>query len=174
MYDAFRKLAAVSLAALGVLAATGGAAQAAHVSAWDQQWLKTSIEGDRFEIAGGLLAQQKGASPTVRALGARLVKDHTKSLKDASKVARRLGMSVPSKPTPSMQWELQIVGTLSGSQFDHWYSELEIEDHKQDISESSDEVKEGSNPQIRKLAVEDLPMLKEHLKLSMHALSVSP
>src|SRR4051794_23676078 len=29
-------------------------------SAWDEEWLMTSIEGDRFEIAGGQLAQQKG------------------------------------------------------------------------------------------------------------------
>ena len=70
--------------------------------------------------------------------------------------------------------ELQIVGTLSGTQFDHWYSDLEVEDHKQDITEGKDEVKEGSNPQIKKLSAQDLPMLKEHLKLLMQALSVSP
>jgi predicted outer membrane protein len=175
MHHTFRHLTAATLATLGLIAAaTSATAQAAHVSAWDQQWLKTSIEGDRFEIAGGMLAQQKGASATVRALGARLVTDHTKSLKDASKVARRLGISVPGKPTPSMQWELQIVGTLSGSQFDHWYSDLEVEDHKQDITESKDEIKEGSNPQVKKLAAEDLPVLKEHLALSIHALGVSP
>jgi putative membrane protein len=174
MSHSFRNVASAALVTVGLLAATGSAAQAARVSAWDQQWLKTSIEGDRFEIAGGLLAQQKGASPIVRSLGARLVSDHTKSLRDAVKAARKLGISVPGKPTPSMQWELQIVGTLSGTQFDHWYSDLEVEDHKQDISESSDEVKEGSNPQIKKLAAEDLPVLKEHLKLSMQALKVSP
>jgi putative membrane protein len=174
MSNTFRMVASGALVTIGLLAATGSSAQAAHVSAWDQQWLKTSIEGDRFEIAGGLLAQQKSANPTVRSLGARLVSDHTKSLKDAMAAAHKLGISVPGKPTPSMQWELQIVGTLSGAPFDHWYSDLEVEDHKQDITESTDEVKEGSNPQIKKLAAQDLPMLKEHLKLSTQALSVSP
>jgi putative membrane protein len=95
-------------------------------------------------------------------------------LKDAITTARELGISVPGKPTPSQQWELQIVGTLSGSQFDHWYSALEVEDHKQDISESHDEVTEGGNREIKKLAAEDLPMLREHLKLSTQALGVSP
>jgi hypothetical protein len=47
----FSSLAVVFLIALGV-AATGSQAQAKHYSAWDEQWLKTSIEGDRFEIAG--------------------------------------------------------------------------------------------------------------------------
>jgi putative membrane protein len=163
-------VAVISLAML-VLA---GSAQAAHTSAWDEQWLKTSIEGDRFEIEGGTMAQQKSLNPTVRSLGAKLVADHSKSLKDAIAAARKLGISVPGKPSPSMQWELRIVGTLSGSQFDHWYSDLEVEDHKQDITESTDEVKEGTNRQLKKLAAEDLPMLKEHLKLSTQALSVSP
>ena len=120
-----------------------------------------------------MLAQQKG-SATVKSLGARLVADHTKSLKDAIAVARKLGISVPGKPTPSQEWELQIVGTLSGAQFNHWYSSLEVGDHQQDIKESHDEVTEGGNRQVKKLAAEDLPVLKEHLKLAVQALSVSP
>jgi putative membrane protein len=161
-------------AIVALLVGSGAAAEAAgRHSAADEQWLKTSIEGDRFEIAGGIIAQQKGTSPTVRALGARLITDHTKSLKDAARLARKLGISVPGSPTPSEQWELQIVSTLSGPQFDHWYSALEVEDHKQDITESKDEVSEGSSRQVIKLAKEDLPMLKEHLKLSTQALSTS-
>ena len=38
-----------------------------------------------------------------------------------------------------MQWELQIVSTLSGAAFDHWYADLEVKDHMQDISEAADE-----------------------------------
>jgi putative membrane protein len=167
-----RRASALSLAVVGTLAISSQAQAASH-SAWDEQWLKTSIEGDRFEIAGGLLAQQKG-SATVKSLGARLVADHSKSLKDAIAVAHKLGISVPGKPTPSQQWELQIVGTLSGAQFNHWYSALEVEDHKQDITESHDEVTEGGNREVKKLAAEDLPMLREHLKLATQALSVSP
>jgi putative membrane protein len=169
----FRLLGALAVTS-ATIAASASAAQGASYSAADRQWLRTSIEGDRFEVAGGAIAQQKGSSATVRALGAKLTSDHTKSLKDAVTLARKLHIPVPSSPTPSEQWELSIVGTLSGGPFDHWYSALEVEDHKQDISESHDEVSEGTNRQIRKLAAEDLPMLKEHLKLSTQALAVSP
>src|SRR3954465_5030096 len=89
----------------------------ASVSGLDSSWLRTSIAGDRFEIAGGQLAQQKGQNAAVKALGARLVKDHSKSLADAVKTAKRLHIEVPKKPSPSMEWELAIVSTLSGQGF---------------------------------------------------------
>src|SRR3978361_2314734 len=127
----------ISIASIALtMFVTVSSAQAAHFSAWDEQWLKTSIEGDRFEIEGGTMAQQKSLGPTVRSLGAKLVADHSKSLKDAIAAARKLGISVPGKPSPSMQWELRIVGTLSGSQFAHWSSDPETEDHKQRMHEA--------------------------------------
>jgi putative membrane protein len=137
-------------------------------SAWDEQWLMSSIEGDRFEIAGGQLAQSKGASSAVRQLGARLVADHSKSLQDAIDVAHHLGIEVPGEPSPSQQWELRAVADLSP--FDHWYADLEVQDHKQDIQESEDEVSKGCNREIRHLAADDLPTLREHLALAEAAL----
>src|SRR4051794_30618514 len=78
-------------------------------SAWDEEWLEMSIEGDRFEIAGGQLAQQKAASSAVKQFGARLIEDHTKSLQDAIEVATKLGIEVPAEPSPTQQWELRAV-----------------------------------------------------------------
>ena len=135
-------------------------------SAADMQYLQTGIEGDRFEIAGGKLAQQKGNSQGVKAYGARLVTDHTKSLKDATALAKRLGIKVPTSPAPSMQWELQTVGMFSGAEFDTAYVNLEAMDHQQDISEARDEVKDGTNAAIRKSAKTEIPTLQQHLKLA--------
>jgi putative membrane protein len=139
-------------------------------SAWDEEWLKMSIEGDRFEIQGGKLAQEKGTTEKVRELGATLVKDHTKSLKDAVEVAEDLGIEVPSEPSPSQQWELRAVAQFSGAEFDRWYADLEVQDHKQDIQEAEDEVDKGCNRDVRKLAKDDIPVLEEHLRLAQAAL----
>ena len=161
--------------ALGLAGATAALGAGGHhsSSAFDEQSLKTSIQGDRFEIAGGKLAQSHGASEQVRALGARLVSDHSKSLEDATALAHRLGISVPRQPTESQQWELQVVGRFSGQDFDHQYSLLEVKDHHQDISESSDEIDMGKSAAVRRLARDDLPVLREHLKLSQAALKAS-
>jgi putative membrane protein len=143
------------------------------LSAWDEEWLMMSIQGDRFEIAGGQLAQQKGSTAIVRALGARLASDHTKSLKDAVDEAKEYGIQVPDSPSPSQQWELRVVSTFSGKAFDRWYSDLEVQDHRQDIQETQDEIDKGTNPDIKQLAKDDLPMLQEHLKLAEQALAAS-
>jgi len=152
---------------------TGGDCGPNGYSAWDEEWLKMSIEGDLFEIACGQIAQQKGTIPHVRDLGARLVQDHSKSLEDATKVANDLGIDVPTEPSPSQQWELRVVQTFSGSEFDRWYSDLEVQDHKQDIQEAQDEVDKGCNDQIKALAEDDLPTLQEHLSLAQAALQAA-
>jgi putative membrane protein len=142
-------------------------------SSWDEEWLMMSIQGDRFEIAGGNLAQKKATTQTVRDLGARLVKDHTKSLKDATDVADELGIDVPDQPSPSQQWQLRAVAQFSGSEFDKWYSDLEVQDHLQDIQEAQDEVDKGCNDKIKQLAEDDLPVLQQHLELARAALAAS-
>jgi putative membrane protein len=162
------------VAALGLGAGTAAARTAPTVSGLDEQFLKTSIQGDRFEVLGGRQALAKSQNAQVRALAARLVKDHSKSLKESLTLAKRLGITAPKAPSPSMEWELGIVGTLSSASYDHWYSDLEVKDHTQDISEASDEVSKGSDAAIRQSARKELPTLRAHLKLSRAALKASP
>ncbi|WP_028060788.1 DUF4142 domain-containing protein [Candidatus Solirubrobacter pratensis] len=140
-------------------------------SAWDEEWLMMSIQGDLFEIQGGQLAQRQATTDKVRALGKRLVEDHTKSLKDATELAERLGIDVPDSPSPTQQWMLRAVAQFHGRDFDRWYADLEVHDHKQDIKEAQDEVDKGCNPDIRDEAENELPVLKEHLQLAQDALA---
>jgi putative membrane protein len=162
-------LSTVAAIALVGLPASAAGPNRASVSGLDSVSLQTSIEGDRFEIAGGKLAQQKGQNAAVKALGGRLVKDHSKSLAEAVHLARRLDIEVPKTPSPSMEWELSIVSTVSGATFDQWYTSLEVQDHKQDIDETKTELAAGLNTQIKKLARTDLPILRKHLALSKAA-----
>jgi putative membrane protein len=163
---------AVCLALTGAITSARAASPSSHArfSAWDEQWLMTSIQGDRFEIAGGTLAASQATDARVRALGQRLVKDHSASLKDAVRVAHRLGIDVPGAPSPSQRWELKTVSAFTAGDFDRRYADLEVLDHVQDIQESKAEVQKGVNRAIRHLASSDLPTLREHLKLSREAL----
>jgi putative membrane protein len=161
-------LAAVAAA----VASLPAAAASPSLSAWDKQWLMTSISGDRFEVAGGKLAQQKTQTPAVKALADRLVADHSKSLTESIALAQKLGVKVPSAPTPSMQWELKAVAAVTD--FDRWYSSLETQDHLQDIAEATAESAEGTNPEVRAAAKQELPLLKEHLALARKAQAASP
>jgi len=166
---------AASIAAITAFApGTAHARTPSTVSGLDEQYLMTAIQGDRFEVAGGQQALAKSQNAAVRALAARLVKDHSKSLKKSTSLAKRLGIKVPKTPSPSMQWELQVVGAMSGASYDHWYSSLEVKDHVQDISEAHEETSKGSNASIRHAAGVEVPTLQKHLALSRAALKASP
>jgi putative membrane protein len=161
-------LPATAAAALALGAAAAAPAQAPHgqISAADKLWLQNSISGDRFEIQGGQIAQTRGATQAVKDYGARLVTDHTKSLKEAMALAKAHGVKVPKAPTPSEQWELRVVAGQSGAAFDTLYVDLETADHEQDISETHDEISDGTNAGVRAAAKKDLPMLVTHLKIA--------
>ena len=166
MHVHVKPLLGVAAVALGLALAPAAAHAATTYSPLDAQILRSGIQGDRFEIAGGRIAQTHAGSVRVQHLGARLVKDHTKSLKEAIALAERLGISVPSTPSTTEEWELAVVSALSGSDFDIAYSRLEIQDHKMDVEEVHEELDGGFNAQVRALERKDLPTLRYHLHLS--------
>jgi len=49
---------------------------------------------------------------------------------EAITVARRLGIGVPSSPTPSEEWELQAVAGMSGDAFDAAVAEVTASVHR--------------------------------------------
>jgi putative membrane protein len=159
--------AAAAAVTLAPAAAPAAKAPNGQLSAADKMWLQTSISGDLFEIQGGTIAQQQASSQAVKDYGSRLVTDHTKSLKEARALAKAHGVQVPKAPSPSQQWELKTIGALSGAAFDAAYVDLETADHQQDISESTDEVSEGTNLGVRRAAKKDLPTLRRHLKIAL-------
>jgi len=166
-------LTASVVAALAALLATGslalGSAHSAKTNSslgLDENWLSASIQGDRWEIAGGKIALQKSQNQAVRALAQTLITDHTKSLKDAIKTANKLHVQIPHQPSPVQQWSLKLFQSLSGSQFDLWYSTGEVADHKQDISDASNEHDAGKEPHVRAMAGHEIPTLKKHLSMA--------
>jgi putative membrane protein len=169
-------LIAAALSALVALLATGslalGSAHSAKTNSslgLDENWLSSSIQGDRWEIAGGQLALQKSQNQAVRTLAQTLITDHTKSLKDAIKTANKLHVRVPHQPNPVQQWILSLLKSENGADFDRWYSTGEVADHKLDISEASGEHHNGKQADVRAMAGHEIPTLKKHLGLAEDA-----
>jgi putative membrane protein len=167
----FGLLVALAIALFVPAAAVSATHSSKSVSEFDKYWLKSSAQGDAFEIKGGKIAESKGTDASVKSLGATLVKDHSKSLSDAKKVAAKLGIKLELKPTPSQNWELSAVQSMgSGKPFDQWYAKLEVQDHIQDIQDATEAAKNATNPAIRAEAKKDLPVLRKHLALAKAAL----
>jgi putative membrane protein len=135
----------------------------------DENWLQTSISGDRFEIAGGKIALARSQSTVVRTLAQRLISDHTKSLHEAVALAHQWGVGVPPSATASEQWELNRLRYMPKSSFNAQYTALEVKDHNQDIEETGFEARKGQAWPIRQDATKELPMLNMHLRMSKNA-----
>jgi putative membrane protein len=164
----------VAVSVVGAQARSPISPRAASFSGLDKQYLTTSMQGDLFEVAGGRIALRLSGNKAVRDLAKALIKDHAQSFKDSAKLARGLGVEVPKAPTMTMVWELKIVSSLRGKTFNHWYASLEAADHEQDIAETTDEVKDGSNSDVVLGAKHELPTLNRHLKLAREALRANP
>jgi putative membrane protein len=166
---------AAAAAALGASATTSGAYVAPPtVSAQDQTYLQTALEGDAFEVTAGRLALRKSQNSDVRTAAGRYARDHAKSGAEGKLMARHLGVQADFAPSPSQQWEIQMLSELDGAAFDHKYAYLEVLDHKQDLFEAKQEVENGSNRQVVASAREEIPMLRKHLTLARRALKASP
>jgi putative membrane protein len=156
-------------AALVVLFAAPAHGASSNVSALDRHYLKSSAEGDTFEIIGGRIALERSRDREVRKLARTLITDHKKSLRETRSLARSLGVHVEAKPSPSQSWELSIVKSKSGRAFDRWYAKLEVLDHMQDIQEAGEERNNGTNSRVRSAARKEIPVLRKHLRLARRA-----
>ncbi len=124
------------------------------------------MQGDRFEIIGGQLAMTHSDNARVRNLGHRLKVDHQRALKRSAAAAHSRDVDVPHEPSPSEQWELDMLSQLRGFAFDLAYTSLEVKDHEQDISEATSESKTGSDDDVVHLARRAIGMYHRHLHLS--------
>src|SRR5918998_6576350 len=135
-----------------------------RLSGLDARWLKVHVETNLFEIAGGEAALEKATSDDVRELAAHLVADHTAALEQARALAHRLRLDVPEQPAPLQAWALRAVNQFSGAEFDLWFTDLQVEGHKQVIAETATEAARGCNRKVRALAAASLPVLEAHLE----------
>jgi putative membrane protein len=141
----------------------GHGSKAMRTCGLDRVWLKHVAQADLAEVATGTLAQQKGTSEGVKALGAMLVADHTKHLQQVQQLAGRVGAKVPTAPAPWQQWQAGVLGALSGTAFDQGWATAQVADHLTNIDETQDEIADGCNRAVRALAAATLPVLQTHL-----------
>ncbi|MGV9772178.1 DUF4142 domain-containing protein [Streptosporangium sp. NPDC003464] len=170
-------IAATSAAVLALLGGTPASALAStptptptsmssgkdQPSAQDRQFLVQAHQGNLAEIAAGKLAQRKGTSKDVRAIGALLVADHAKLDRKLRDVAQRLRVSLPHEATARQQTKAKELGALSGAEFDKAWTKAMIYGHRAALAAARKEADSGSLPQVEALAKASQPVIQDHL-----------
>ena len=129
------------------------------LSRQDIDFLKSASRGNLFEVAGGTIAAAQSVTPEGKALGLKLASDHTMAEANLAVLAAKYDVPLPTTTSDQQADELVTVGSITGLHFDDEYSELEVQDHLQDIKDFKTEVKKGRNPDVRAFAAASLPVL---------------
>ncbi|WP_285704374.1 DUF4142 domain-containing protein [Microtetraspora sp. NBRC 16547] len=141
----------------------------------DRTFLIEAHQGNLAEIRAGRLAQEKATTKSLRELGTKMVKDHTKLDTKVRKVAREAGVQLPREPTKQDQAEIKQLSGLSGTAFNRAWVQAELPGHRKTLAAINKQLSNGSSEQVKKVAQEAKPVVQEHLTLlEKAAASASP
>ena len=140
-------------------------------SADDKDFAVKAAQGGMAEVQMGNLAQQNASSDPVKALGRRLVEDHTKLNTDLREIAGREGIVLPTEVSSKLRGEIDRLAKLSGAEFDREFLNEAVSDHRADLDEFQKEAASGSNKAIRDFAAGSQPTLQSHLNMALAAQS---
>jgi putative membrane protein len=148
------------------LAATisGATFASASFAADESTFLQNAIQGSLAEVQMGELAQQNGSSEDVKAFGQTLVTDHSKSMDEASALAKSMNVEVPTEPKAEAQQEYEKLQGLKGDEFDKEFAEHMVMDHQKEIEKFEEQAQGGD--EVAQFAKQTLPVLNTHLDLA--------
>jgi putative membrane protein len=128
-----------------------------------EDFVKHAAVGGAAEVKLGQLAQQKAASPDVKAFGTRMVADHGKVNDELERLAAEKEVTLPQGLDSKHQALYDRLSKLSGPQFDKAYISEMVRDHRQDVAEFQKAAR-STDAQVKAFASRTLPTLEEHLR----------
>jgi putative membrane protein len=166
-----RQLSALAAAVLLIGAGACSSSRAEHLSGGptpsassrDRAWLAEAHQANLAETQVGELARKKGGSAAVRAAGAMLVTDHIAADAKVTRVARSVGVTLPSAATPADAAATRRLGDEAGGRFDRDFTATMATGHQKVIADTQAEIDQGSDEQVKNLARTTLPVLRKHL-----------
>jgi putative membrane protein len=134
--------------------------------AQDRRFAKDLLEKGMAQIQLAQLAMQKTSDSQVKDYAQQVVKDRTAIDGAVENVAKRLGVSVPSKLSHGDRKSLEKLSGLSGSDFDQAFLKQMIRNHKDEVGSCHDEVSNGQDPGLRNLANQAADTFNSHLQMA--------
>jgi putative membrane protein len=136
---------------------------ALHASAQDRAYLREAHRGNLAEIAAGKVALGKSRDRDVRAIAARLIRDHRRLDARLRSVADRLDVRLPSTPSAAQRDDLRAVAGRHGHRFDRAWLRLQEDAHSHALWLGQRELRRGHSAWVKDLARDSAPVIRHHL-----------
>jgi putative membrane protein len=116
-------------------------------------------------VQAGRLAAEKTLDEDVRQFAQEMVKDHTVSNEELTKIAQAKKLELPMAPLASFKDALQQLTTTTGPQHDRFYMErFGAAAHRDALELYEREIREGEDADLKRYAERLVPMLRRHLE----------
>lgn len=141
-------------------------ATTAALSEAERKFMADAAQGGMAEVELGRMAAERGANPSVKQFGQRMVDDHTKAGDELKQLAARKGVTLPTEVNPEQKELRDKLSKLSGAAFDREYMKAMVEDHEKVVKAFQDEAGDGADSDVKAFASKTLPTLQQHLQLA--------
>ena len=151
------------------LSMSGTAENSATLTDQDKMFADKAAKGGMMEVALGEYAEMNASNASVKALGKMMKEDHTKANNELKSWATKAGYTLPTAMDADMQKKVDDLKAKKGADFDKAYTDLMVEDHKEDIALFKEEVSSGGAGTLKAFASNTIPTLEHHLTKSEEA-----
>jgi putative membrane protein len=138
----------------------------------DQSFARAAAQGNLAEIDAGRLASRRARSDDVRDYGRMLMRDHRDANRKLERVADRIDVNLPERPSAEQSAAYARLSRMSGRMFDRMFLRQMVMDHRTVISMFSEKARERRSETAR-FAREMLPKLQGHLERAQALLDQS-
>jgi putative membrane protein len=135
----------------------------ASITQQDTKFAVDATNIGMMEIALGNVAQQNAMRKDVKDFGAMMVKDHTGAGEDLKKIADAKHITLPTSLSADDQKMVDDMKAKTGNSFDKAYIDMMIDGHKKAADKFQDEIKSGSDADLRAFATKTLDVIHAHL-----------
>ncbi|MBK9983711.1 MAG: DUF4142 domain-containing protein [Saprospiraceae bacterium] len=135
----------------------------------DALFMVKAAEMNDQDIRMGQLAQQRGMTNDVKALGKMMENDHSKAMTDLTAMANRKYINIPTVPTEDSKQAYNKLNEKTGIDFDKAYTALVVNGHTDAIDLYEKASSSCTDVEIKSWAQSMLPGLHTHLDQAMAA-----
>ncbi|HEV7333852.1 MAG TPA: DUF4142 domain-containing protein [Flavisolibacter sp.] len=132
------------------------------LNAQDSTFAMKAAAGGMMEVEAGNAAQQKAQNERVKAFGAMMVRDHSRSNKELTTVLSSRGMTPPTALPREHQEHLDALNRTAGNTFDKQYMNMMVADHEKTIADFERQASTGTDAALKAFAAKNLPILRIH------------
>ena len=153
-----------------MVAASAASAQGVN----DAQIAAIVVTANQVDIDAGKLAEKQGSTADVKAFGKQMVTDHSGVNKQATDLAKKLGVKPEDNPTSQSlkkggEENVAKLKKLKGKEFDKAYVDHEVAYHQQ-VLDAVDKtlIPSAKNEELKALLVKVRPAFVAHLEHAKH------